>query len=611
MSTDAAPRPASDEVPASAVDRRRFLLRAGSAGLLGFAAPLLAGDPASAAPAGAADGTPEQVHLTWGADPATSVVVSWASAAQASNPRVRVSDGTGVARTVAAVQRTYTDGLNGETVFCYHAELAGLAPATSCAYTVLADNSSATAPYAARFTTAPVGRTAFRFTSFGDLATPNAQWVLSYGQAAYAVGAVETFAPLFHLLNGDLCYANLNPKTQPAVWRDFGNNNQASAGNRPWMPCPGNHEIELDNGPQGFTSYLTRYALPANGTAFPGRWYSFRVGSAVFISLSADDVCHQDGGAFVGGTADLQPAPSTGNATIPAGTAFYIHGYSAGAQTAWLEGTLAAARADTSVDWIVVQMHQDALTSSQAGNGSDAGIRAEWLPLFDRYSVDLVVCGHDHDYERSHPVRGTDPLAGRDAITGAAVETFRPHPVTTSDARVIDTSTGTVHLILGGGGTSAPLEKYGVDSADGVRQAKVFTRRNAPLQNASGAWSKPGPDAVEDAVWSAQTDPETGYGLAVFDLDPGTAAGGQTSITVSYYHATGADPKNPNTGATGTPNPDYTLLETFTLVRRRSDGAPAAVLPEFGSAALALGGAAVAGAAVLHLRSRDSQPGEL
>jgi hypothetical protein len=63
---------------------------------------------------------------------------------------------------------------------------------------------------------------------------------------------------LFHLLNGDLCYAGLNPTVQPEVWRDFGNNNQTSAANRPWMPCPGNHEVEFESRSQGLTSYLTR-----------------------------------------------------------------------------------------------------------------------------------------------------------------------------------------------------------------------------------------------------------------------------------------------------------------------------------------------------------------
>ena len=46
-------------------------------------------------------------------------------------------------------------------------------------------------------------------------------------------------------------------------------------------------------------------------------------------------------------------------------------------------------------------------------------------------------------------------------------------------------------------------------------------------------------------------------------------AGGQTSITVTQYHAVGADPVNPETGAKGAPTPDYTEFETFTLVRPR------------------------------------------
>ena len=77
---------------------------------------------------------------------------------------------------------------------------------------VTADNlRNGATPVPGSVRTAPAGRVPFRFTSFGDLATPNTQWVLSYGQSAYAVKAVESFQPLFHLLNGDLCYADLNP----------------------------------------------------------------------------------------------------------------------------------------------------------------------------------------------------------------------------------------------------------------------------------------------------------------------------------------------------------------------------------------------------------------
>jgi hypothetical protein len=326
------------------------------------------------------------------------------------------------------------------------------------------------------------------------------------------------------------------------------------------MPCVGNHEIEFDNGEQGFTSYLTRYTLPDNGTVFPGRWYSFRVGSAIFISLSADDVIFQDGGAFVAGPSPLVPAASTGNAPIEPGTSFYIHGYSQGAQTSWLEKTLREASEDDDIDWIVVQMHQDALSSSKTGNGSDLGLRQAWLPLFERYGVDLVVCGHDHDYERSFPVHGFNPNAGVDIATGSTVDTRQPKPATTAPEAdgTFDTRHGTVHLILGGGGTSAPLDVYGQDPTNGLPQAKIFTKPNRPIPGANpGTFTRAPADANEDAIWSAQRDTGTGYGLAVFDLDPG-GPGEKTSITIRYFHAPGADT---------TPTASYVLFETVVLAK--------------------------------------------
>jgi hypothetical protein len=550
------------------MSRRQVIAAAGGTGLLAATASSAKAATTRRARAAAGEGTPEQIHLTWGENPTNSLVVSWASPGQAVRARVRIGQ-----RVIPAEARPYTDGINGEPVWTYHAQVGGLRPGATYAYAVTADNdANAADPFSATFRTAPEGRAPFRFTSFGDLATPNAEWVLSYGQSAYAVAAVESFQPLFHLLNGDLCYADLNPASQPAVWRDFGNNNQASAANRPWMPCPGNHEIEFGNGPQGFTSYLARYTLPDNQVAgFAGRWYSFRVGAVLFVSLDADDVVYQDAGAFVDGPAALTPAASTGNPPIQPGTSFYIRGYSGGAQTAWLERTLEAGRGDESVDWVIVQMHQCAASSSATGNGSDLGIREEWLPLFDRYQVDLVLGGHDHDYERSFPVRGADAGAGTDAATGAVVNTLRPHPVTTTDNGVFDTSQGTVHLILGCGGTDTNLDDYGTDTAGGLRRAKVFTRANRPvLSTAPGVYARAAADAAEDAIWSARRDTSTGYGIAVFDVDPDPDGfGGYTSITVTHYHAVGADPVNPATGAKGAPTPDYTEFETFRLIRPR------------------------------------------
>jgi hypothetical protein len=274
-------------------------------------------------------------------------------------------------------------------------------------------------------------------------------------------------------------------------------------------------------------------------------------------------------------------------------------GYSGGAQTRWLEATLAASRGDASLDWIVVQLHQCACSSARAGAGSDLGIRREWLPLFDTYEVDLVLSGHDHGYERSFPVRG--PAAGdvldglavpgavSGAVPGAVADTRRPHPVTTVDSGVFDTSQGTVHLVLGCGGSGAGAGGSGGAGGTGgtsgpgghadnaPRLAQVLTRPAGPARDGRvHPDGVTGPDGdVEAATWSARRDASPGYGIAVFDVNPGSEAGGQTSITVRYYHdfhdyrAAGADPVSP---VAGEPDGDYAFFETFTLVRPRSDG---------------------------------------
>jgi hypothetical protein len=100
---------------------------------------------------------------------------------------------------------------------------------------------------------------------------------------------------------------------------------------------------------------------------------------------------------------------------------------------------------------------------------------------------------------------------------------------------------------LGGGGSGSPLRAYGVDPVSGRPQAKVITKR-----------TRQGADALEEAIWSARRDTETGYGIAVFDVDPG-APGGKTSITIRYYHAVGAD---------RVPTPDYELFDSIVLAKK-------------------------------------------
>src|SRR5215470_7118711 len=432
---------------------RRQVLSA--AGLAAVAVPLAARRQAPAlvrrADIAGAPG-PEQVHIQFGADAASQVAVSWATAAAVSRPQLRLGKASsGYGRQVLAEERTYTEALTGETVRTYHALLDHLQPDTQYIYEVL---NPGAAPVTGTFRTGPAGRSrGFRFTSFGDQSVPAAVG-LGLGpwtpNAGYIVPAVGSLDPLFHLFNGDLCYANVSD-APVATWASFFTNNTRSAANRPWMPAAGNHENEVGNGPQGYLSYQTRFELPDNGSQeFRGNWYAFTVGSMRVISLNNDDVCLQDGG-FSAYRRDHVPT-YVSNGDNP-----YIVGYSAGAQRAWLENELGRARQSHDIDWIVVCMHQVAMSSAHF-NGADLGIRQQWLPLFDKYGVDLVVAGHEHHFERTFPVRGV--------VSGSTLLTPQPQG---SDPQLMDTSTGTVHMIIGGGGHSFPTPVSDFDMPhDGV-----------------------------------------------------------------------------------------------------------------------------------------------
>src|SRR5580698_1154698 len=73
----------------SGPSRRQVLAGASGAGLLAASRPAPLTLPRTRpGPAISADGTPEQIHLSWGRDPATSVSVSWAAPDPAVRPRV-------------------------------------------------------------------------------------------------------------------------------------------------------------------------------------------------------------------------------------------------------------------------------------------------------------------------------------------------------------------------------------------------------------------------------------------------------------------------------------------------------------------------------------------
>ncbi len=495
------------------LSRRRLLAAAGLAGSAALAGAATAQGRKTADAQGGGPAV-SGLHLQFGADAAAEVTASWHTLTPVRAARVMLGRMDGrLERVVTAREVSYRDAKSGQTVYAHHAAMGGLSPDTEYLYAAVHEGA---APAFGTFRTAPRGRARLTFTSFGDQGTPTLgrrfkppegvtleepPWVndnLGSPAAGDVTLGVERVAPLFHLFNGDLCYANL-AQDRVRTWQDFWANNSRSAAHRPWMPSAGNHENELGNGPIGYQAYQTYFAVPAAAgqtEVTRGLWYAFTAGSVRVVSIANDDVCYQDGGDS------------------------YVRGYSGGAQKAWLEAELAASRANRDIDWIVVCMHQVAVSTADKFNGADLGVREEWSPIFDRHGVDLVVCGHEHHYERSHPLRGHEANA-----------TLTPKAAATG-LETIDTTKGVVHMVIGGGGTSRPSHELFFEPPQcrvivGVGERDAKTGKRPPVY------------VTEPAPWSAVRNAAHAYGFAAFEVDPGTGPGAMTTMKVTYYDVVG------------------------------------------------------------------------
>jgi 3',5'-cyclic AMP phosphodiesterase CpdA len=126
----------------------------------------------------------------------------------------------------------------------------------------------------------------------------------------------------------------------------------------------GNHDVRQGNAPAQMAML-----------GMPGRWYATHVGPALVVALDSNAV----------GDAE---------------------------QKQWLETTLA----DATAPLVIVAMHHPAYSAGY--HGSTPQIQDAWVPIFERYGVDLVLAGHDHDYQRMVPIHGVTYI-----VTGAGAKT--------------------------------------------------------------------------------------------------------------------------------------------------------------------------------------------
>lgn len=102
-----------------------------------------------------------------------------------------------------------------------------------------------------------------------------------------------------------------------------------------------------------------------------------------------------------------------------------VFGAGSSTQWEWLDDTLASSTSP----WKVVALHHPLYSSGR--HGSTVGARERLEPTLARHHVDLVLAGHDHHYERTHPQQGITYVVsgggckttavGRSRFTAAAV----------------------------------------------------------------------------------------------------------------------------------------------------------------------------------------------
>lgn len=204
---------------------------------------------------------------------------------------------------------------------------------------------------------------------------------------------------------GDLSYADSNA----ARWDSYGLKVEPVSSRLQWMVCPGNHEIESDfyTG-QNFVPYEARVAMPAIrpaesrpspeqvGCEHPWPWRDHDIDCTPSIFTGSYDW----GNSFY--------AFNAGPARL-----FSLNSYTdtspGSAQYTWLKGELQALRERrAATPWVIVMMHCPWYTSNADHHGERQAVMMRddhgFEELFQEHNVSIVISGHVHAYERSHPV---------------------------------------------------------------------------------------------------------------------------------------------------------------------------------------------------------------
>ncbi len=333
---------------------------------------------------------PQRIVLNLTAEPATSMAVTWRTRDSVAHPVAQIAvagDWTDFPKSAATVEaRTTKVALDSAAAVYHHsAILAGLRPNTPYAYRVGKD--SAWSEWN-QFTTAKPEPAPFEFVYFGDPQNGVADFIPRIFREAL-LGAPRA---AFWLFIGDL----MELPQYDRQWNEWFHAMGFIQSLMPSVTVPGSHEYALKTKDTVRWDVLTplwkaHFTLPGNGPkGMEERAYYFDYQGVRFVMLDAQMGLKE--------------------------------------QSLWLDKVLA----DNPNHWTVAALHEPVFSVAEDRDGHET--RNAFMPLFDRYGVDLVLAGHDHVYSRSHKLRNGKVVDDHErgtvyvtSVCGAKAYPVNPH----------------------------------------------------------------------------------------------------------------------------------------------------------------------------------------
>lgn len=325
-------------------------------------------EPKEGEPIFGADPTPRLVHLGIIGDPKTSIVAQWRTVDEVTRAtQIRFAPGANLAESELTETRNGIqfafDTTGTIDPRMHQAHLCGLEPGTAYSYQVGGTD------FSGRTSFSPV----YTFHTAPDVvAHPDAEVVFGFvgdSRGGYDVwnmliSQLESRSPDLILFSGDAVTIGL---TQ-LEWEDFFARAERLFARVPFVSAHGNHEVNAVN-------YYAQIAMPGDQENF-----GFDYG---FAHITVGNDTPDDPSKLAGEFRTKIDADMTKSE---------------------------AAR------WKLF-MHHQPMFSASTRHGPSATLQEAWLPTVDKHHIDLVLNGHDHDYEVSKPMINKQVQASSDGAT--------------------------------------------------------------------------------------------------------------------------------------------------------------------------------------------------